>query len=555
MRRDSAAVGAALIVLPLLMISPALFAFRSAVIGDGGDNYHFLGFQYLAQRLFYSGQFPFGWTDYWRYPDGIQFQSAFDSSLFAIVGIPLYAAVHDPVAVYNLSVLILIFLNLSLAYISFRTWFEKETAFVGAIIYGLSFYTLAKVGGHVNLLETAGFPMFFSAAYRIYRDGSAANVVLLAGASLYLAFSSLQYPLLLLGSLPFTVAVLLFFIPDGLTRFGRMLWSNKLALLAAIIGMTVGLSLFHGHKLLELWRGEVIMPSEEIVFVPLINFVVPNAYVPTISSVVHNATRSWIEYSVFLGYLEIVLFAVAAVRLKSSPVKHSLIFATAVFFVLSAGWWPYRYLFKVMPYRGIIEPGRFYTLLYLWITLLILLYLRQLRSRRVILLIALAILAERLPRRFYLSPTHRDPALIAAVAARDTRAVFDFPPYYSWWKGQFYDLYSVHYQRPIVTGYFHWSADRPGENDLLLQLGEFRCYYEPAQVMREYDPDKAARKREQIIEWMQKHAVRTVVVHKDLFGSNEQCGAASLYVQSLFEDEHKWEVLMEDARKRVLWLR
>jgi len=52
-----------------------------------------------------------------------------------------------------------------------------------------------------------------------------------------------------------------------------------------------------------------------------------------------------------------------------------------------------------------------------------------------------------------------------------------------------------------------------------------------------------------------KHDIRVVVVHKDFFGSPEQCGVAPRYIEALFEQPDRWEVLLDTAQKRVLWLR
>lgn len=208
-----------------------------------------------------------------------------------------------------------------------------------------------------------------------------------------------------------------------------------------------------------------------------------------------------------------------------------------------------------MPYRGIIEPGRFFAVLYVPITLLILLELQQIGSRPLLLAVALLIGVERLPLHYHLSPTYRDTDLIAAVQARPTRAVLDLAAYASWWKGQFFDLYSVHYNRPIVEGYFHWSGDRPQSRILVDNLKEFRCYFEPEQTVRTYDSVLAKQKRDGIIESLMTYDIRVVVIHKDLFGSESQCGAAPQFIDALFEEGERWEVLLESPTKRVLWLR
>jgi len=367
--------------LTLIFMAPALPHLTTAVIGDGGDNYQFLGFQYLANRLVSSGHPEMGWTDYWRFPFGIDLDSATDSMLFITLGLLLYRFTNDAVLVYNVSVLMLVFLNLVLSYVAFRTWFSRNLALIGAIIYGLSFYSLAKVGGHVNLISTAGFPLFFASVCNIWRyDGRRRDFAMMAGSAAYLTLASLQYPLLLAGVLPFLIVLLFVFERAALAQLLQVFWQKKILLLASMALTIVVVAPFEGRKLMEFLRGETILPSDQFVVVPPINLVLPNAYIPTISSAIPNSTRSWIEYSIFLGFAEVVLLGMAVVRLRSNRGAHFLFACAAVLLVLTLGWWPYRYLFRVMPYRGIIEPGRFFVALYLPITLLILLLLQRIEK-------------------------------------------------------------------------------------------------------------------------------------------------------------------------------
>lgn len=180
----------ALLLTALVCIAPALSVLRTRIIGDGGDNYQFLGFQYIAHRLVSSGHLGFGHTSYWRYPAGFDLQRGADSMLFIAIGLVFYGITAEPVLVYNLSVLTLVLLNLLVSYLAFRTWFNRTISFIGGVMYGLSFYSLAKVGGHVNLISTAGFALFFAAIYRIYRDdGQLRDFILLAASVVYLLSS------------------------------------------------------------------------------------------------------------------------------------------------------------------------------------------------------------------------------------------------------------------------------------------------------------------------------------------------------------------------------
>jgi hypothetical protein len=563
LNRNAVGVLLGLTLLTLISVLPALPVLTKAIIGDGGDNYQFLGFQYLGHLLLSSGTFESGWTNYWRYPVGIQFQSAADSMGLVAIGAILYRFTDDAVLVYNLSIILLLGINVFMSYVAFRTWFSSGVAFTGTIIYGLSFFTLAKIGGHVNLLATAGFPLFFSALYRIWRDdGRLRDFGLLAVASVYLALTSLQYPLILIGALPFLIALLFIFDRTRLIHFGRVLWSRKAVVVGTVCLVVIAIVPFHGRKLLEFLRGQTILPSTELVYVSPMNFIFPNAYIPVLAAAFPNGSKPWIESSVFIGFAEMILVVVAISRLTGSPEKRFLSAAAIVLLFISLGKqpileriWLYPHLFRWLPFRGIIEPARFYVLFDLALTFLILTYLERMRNTRLLLLVGLLVLVERLPLHFHLSPSRRDPAMIEAVRSRPTHAVLDLPVYTTWWYGQVYDLYSVYYQRPIVNGYFHWSADRPESQTLVRNLGDLACRFDPSQAVQEFDLAKATRERDETLETLIKDDIRIVVIHKDLFGSHEQCGAASRYIDALLEEKQRWEVLLDSPTRRVLWLR
>lgn len=545
------AVSIALVLGPLVFVVPVLPYLTTALIGDGGDGYQFLGFQYIGNQFIEAGRL-FGHTDYWRYPAGIQFQSAADSMLFVLLGVFFYRFRADPILVYNLSVLALLYVNLSLSYIALRTWFDRRLSMLGAVIYGLSFYSLAKVGGHVNLVATAGFPLFFAALYRIWRDGGRwQDFARLTFAAVFLALSSLQYPLILLGGLPFVALAFVLFERAAFVELCRALWAKRLLTVGAVVTALLLVVPFHGVKLAEFVRGETVLPSDQLVIVPPVNFALPNQYTPTVATVAANATRNWIEYSVFVGFAELALLACALHGLCSKW-RPLLAFSILVLFVLSLGRGLYPLMFGVMPYRGIIEPARFYVLFYLGITVLILAYLRQQASPRLLLAAAIAVGVERLPMNVPLSRTFQDPALVAAVREKPTAAVLDLPLYTSWWNGNIYDLYSVHYQRPIVAGYFHWSADRPETQTLTRQLHDYGCYPDAERTVRNYTQAAGEERRDSTIQLLEAHDIRVIVLHKYLM--LEQCAAARDYINTLL-DSARLERLADTDRYTVLWLK
>lgn len=556
-------VGISFIILTLIITFPSIFFLTTKVIGDGGDGFQFMGFQYIAKMLFSHGQFPFGWTNYWRYPYGVEFQNISDSSLFTLLGLLFYSFLTNPILIYNLSVLFLIFLNLGLSYIVFRTYFTRILSFTGTIIYGLSFFTISKLGGHVNLILTAAFPFFFYSVYKIYKNnGSLQSFIIFSFASLLLIFSSLQFPLFLLGGLPFIMILLYVFYPQELKSFAGVIWNKKKYTLISIVIIFMFFFLLHGNKLIAYLQGNVQLPVNEITTVPPENLFLPNQYLHTVSSVITNDSKEWIEYSLFLGYIEIILLAGALVFTKENKLKSFFVYFTLIFLIISLGkqpilsWlWPYQYLFHILPYRGIIEPGRFFMLFYLGITFLILLLLQKITNKYVLLAIALLLIVERLPVGFRLTDESINQALVSKVQQSPTRAVLDLPIYTDWWNGQLYDYYSIYYQKPIVNGYFHWSGNTPVAKSLVNQMGEYTCYYDPNAALQQYDQNLAQYKKKQILNIMNIYQIKTLIIHKNLYLNSEHCGQAKNYIQTLIEDQNQWQKLYEDTNSLVLWLK
>src|SRR3989344_6966058 len=189
-------------VITCIVTFPAIFHVSDKIIGYGGDNYQFLGFQYVANHQVEQGQFPFGWTNYWRYPVGFDFSAAYDSTLLMLTGVALYSFISDPVVVYNFSTLLLLAVNGVLSFYLFRELTTNEwLGFLGGLLYGFSFYVIARAAGHTNLIVTGVFPFFVYSLIGLYKENGSWKHFFLFGISIVLTFlASLQYFLLLIGS-------------------------------------------------------------------------------------------------------------------------------------------------------------------------------------------------------------------------------------------------------------------------------------------------------------------------------------------------------------------
>ncbi|MDO8497677.1 MAG: hypothetical protein Q7S61_03990 [bacterium] len=549
------ALGIIFLVLVILITFPSILHLQDKMIGDPGDGYQFMGFQYLGHMQIASGQFPFGWTHYWRYPFGAHFQDLSDSAIFIVEGVILYQFFQNPVFVYNISVLLLLFFNVCLSYISFRVFFSRLHSFIGAVVYGLSFYTIAKTGGHINLILNASLLLCIASIVKIYKEkGSRNSFILLTLSFILIPLSSLQHPFFLLGTLPFLFPFLPLLYKKELVKSIELAKEKKVSLLISICIPILFIFLFHGHKIIGFFENKIYLPESDIQHVPPINFLIPNSYITSLVSLVKNNTYRWIEHVTFVGYLEMILFVCACLFLKPSREKKLLIILTIIFFLFAIGAPPYSFLTHFFPYKAVLESGRFFIIFYIWFTMLILLFLQQLQNKKIILVILSLLILERVPLSFQLSPSLYDKEFITAVQKTNSSAVLDLPLYTESYYGPRYDMYSIYYKKPIVNGYFHWSADRGEAKQLTDRLVEYKCYRNATDVPQDYTYDKAVSKKKDVIRVLKKYDIRTVVIHKDLNLNKDTCQRAKKYIDVLLEDSSQWKKVFESKEKIVFEL-
>lgn len=547
--------------LAIVLTWPSIMHISSSMIGDGGDGYQFAGFQFLANRLLHEGQFPFGWTHFWRYPYGVDFQNISDASLFINLGLILYSFINNPILIYNLSVLFLFWLNILISYTFFRSFFETWESFAGAVMYGASFFVLGKLGGHVNLILTSSFPLLLLGVLKIYdENGSVKSFILTTIALLLLAFSSLQFPLILVGSMIFIVPLaFIFYKTETLVLVRTIGQKYKSVLIFAALFLLV-FWLFHGNKISSFINGSLKLPSDQMVSVPMDNFFTPNFYLKTFSSFISNSSNEWIEFSVFFGFVEIGLLAGTLFVLKESKLKSFLSVILVLFFLISLGnppgwgtFLPYKYLFPILPYRGIIEPGRFTIITTFALVFLGVMLLAQLKNKTLIIAITILLILERLPSNFRLSSFYQEKSMIRKVKELPSRAVLDLPIYTDWWNGQLYDMYSIYYEKPIVNGYFHWSGNTDETKKLTDKLGRYTCYYQgrPAGA---FDKNEAEREADYIVTILKSYGIRTIVIHKDISYNDPRCSSAKEQIEVLTEGIRAKNEY-ESSTSNILWIK
>lgn len=567
MKKAAALIGI-MIFFVVLFTYPAVFHLSDRIIGDGGDNYQFLSFQYLANKQFVNGQFPFTWMNYWRYPAGFDLSIGYDSTLLLLIGIVFYTLVNNPVVVYNLSVLCLLFLNGLFSYLFFeKISTDSKLGLLGALMYGFSFYTLARTGGHPNLLLSAFFPFFLYSLFTLYeRDGDLKSFIAFSFSLTLVFLSSLQYLLIFSGSLIFLLPIIYLTSKEITKAYLLFFWKKKVQTIISLASAAGVFFLFNWGRIAAVFGHSLLLPTPEIVSVPVINYFIPNTYLQTWSALIINNTKTWIEYCVFLGFPEIVLlitfFLYPGINRK---LKLFLGGTILIFFLLALGnqnsgsWlYPYTSLFAILPFRGIIEPARFYIIFYLFITTAIILLLKRFRGlgRYSVPIVFLLLMLERLPLQFYLSGTKYDRNFIQAVTSVDSRAILDLPVYTDWWNGNLYDLYSVYYRKPIVNGYLHWSGNTASTQFLTKKLKRFECTLNSDSVLADltaYEMQNEADQDNRMILELKSYGILTIVIHKDLSRNLSECREVNKRLEILTNSSSLRKVY-EDDNKLVFQL-
>ena len=107
------------LIVTIIITYPSIFNLNGKLIGDGGDNYHFLVFQYIASQKIMMFQFPFSHTDILRYPVGFDFGAGSESVLIILTG-AILSIFSNSIFAYNLTILVFFTLNGFLSFILFR---------------------------------------------------------------------------------------------------------------------------------------------------------------------------------------------------------------------------------------------------------------------------------------------------------------------------------------------------------------------------------------------------------------------------------------------------
>ena len=127
----------------MIFTYPAIFHLTDMVIGDGGDNYEYLSYQYLAAQNLSQGETPLAYTDTFRYPVGFNFGAGSDARLFVLLG-GILNPILGGILTHNFLLLLILSLNGFCAYLFFKELSKSNLlGLFGGLTYGYSYYVLA----------------------------------------------------------------------------------------------------------------------------------------------------------------------------------------------------------------------------------------------------------------------------------------------------------------------------------------------------------------------------------------------------------------------------
>lgn len=517
-------------ILVVIFTFPAILNMNSLLIGDGGDNYEYFSFQYIAAEKIKNLEWPFSHTDIMRYPVGFNFATGFESVTTVLTG-ALLSFVLGQVLAYNITIFLLYALNGFLSFILFK-YISKSNliASIGALIYGFSFFVIARSAGHINLFFIGGLTLFIYALLKIRDRFTEKNLVLLYSSGTLIVLSSFLYTIMFSVSFILILPLLAFFFKQEVKEVFSNFYKEKHRVMLIAVPFFLTVLFFSLPRAQALITGDYYRPdrsdyNSHFYSSPSIkDYLIPNTYLPLAITEATNGlndSAKSIDKSVFLGWVEIALFMAFLIFYKDRKIKYFISSGALIFFILSLGYiipetgtkLPYYFLHKLPLFSFIDEPSRFYPVMYLLATVGIVLFLKQTlnSNRKAKALIAIAILLlfiERLPFNFWIQPVFKDEEFAKKVREYPTEAVFDIPVSFT---NSPYHILPYVYERKMVSGTFQWFADTDKPKSFIRNNGLTRFLCGDAKPV----DSNSFSQNQKLVETLKENDITTIVVHKN----------------------------------------
>ncbi len=552
-------IAVALFIVSLLLTWPGVLYSNSHFIGDGGDHHQFSYNQVAIYERITTGEYFLAHSDGLRYPVGFDLGVGFDGGFVVFAGVLLLFFVGQPLA-FNISVLLAFLVSALASYVLARQFTKsKLISFAGAVLYGFSFYALARGAGHDNLLFTAGWPLFVYAWLCIAKSKeiSLSHGLVSVFALLLLALGSLQYILMLSFVFPFAVVVFAILYPAEVSSvFKKITTSWKPLLVTHLVFAAFFLwyvspymNAFMSGQWNEKGDVHVIALDHDVSFT---DFLIPNSFQPLFITLFSGVSEKiGLENSVFVGWIEIglvVSFLLSGLSLRLKAFLGSTLLGVGIVAlgVYEFGMtWIYHYAAYFMPFSQITEPGRFVVVLQLIIMIMTVLVLDAIKDKTkkatFVAVVLAVVVIERMPYRYFVFPV--DTAFFTAIEQTPGKAVLNLP--FNIHEAE-RDGIPTFTSKKIVDGYFHWAANTPDTRRFIDQPDAFihrlSCEFGDLvmEIAREKYPLLTADElslllNTDLVMQMQKYEIMTVAHYKSKEYQWPQCQTTSARVDEFLQ--------------------
>jgi len=507
-------------LLTIAITYPAIFNVSKKLIGNSGDNYQFLSFQYVALNNIISGKSPLSTNNFFRYPVGFEFARGFDSTFQIIFGALLsYLIGVDSVTSYNICIFLIFIINALASYILFKKISKSILiSVIGSTIYGFSYYVIARGAGHTNLMLIGGFPLLFYSVLGLNSKVSKKNFYIFFCAILLIAVGSVQYLLFLLLFTAIFLPLIWIIHRKEILELFKSLYENRKLILFPLAFFLVIFALLYFPFIKALFiHKNFTWPDSKMMFLDLkpgwLDYIIPNQFLKLlIPQVINNPNPTKIDKVVFFGFVEIVLFICFLFSKISKKIK--LLLSISILIFITFPYLSYRYLYTIFPFSTTAEIGRYYVFYYLFVTMAIVYLLTNIKNKyRYAILFTLLILViiERLPKQYYLSDLGFNESIYSTIRNQDTEGILVIPD--STWYSK-YNLIPVLTGKKLVGGYIHWSNNDDQANAFIDNCGDLKRFHIEEKNNRVINIDYETIQNRAMIQCLKKNNVNIILFDK-----------------------------------------
>ena len=186
MQRSRVLVPLYFVLVTVAFTWPAALNLSSSVVGDLGDNLHFAWLMgWFDQALLQDLRWPF-FAPQLNYPEGWDLARSETTPLLAVLGIP-FTRIGGPLFAYNVVALATFVLTgwMEYAWVKKLTQNRLAALLSGTLFAFLPFRFAHYRVGHLNILGTMWFPLFFYSLFSVLQKGKASRKeIVLGGLSL-----------------------------------------------------------------------------------------------------------------------------------------------------------------------------------------------------------------------------------------------------------------------------------------------------------------------------------------------------------------------------------